>query len=141
MKKILILVGMFVLAFGLASCGGGGGGGNSNTLMVRINFFAPDPSQPTTVPVGQGADFSVTVTQNGKDLDSSDVNLSTFKDSSIGQIRIWNDGGTIDIKQDKINTKYGEVIGCKIGAVSGSGKFGLTASYKGVTTSVTFKTN
>ncbi len=139
MKKILILVCMFVLSFGLMSCGGGGGGGNS--VMLQINFFAPDPSQPTTVPVGQGATFSVTVTENGKQVDSSDVNLSTFKDSSIGLLRIWNDGGTIDIKDNKINTKYGEVIDCQFGAVSGTGKFGLTASYKGITTKVTFSTN
>jgi hypothetical protein len=140
MKKILILLSMFVLVFGFVSCSKDGNGGGSGVYTVQINFFVPDPSQPTTVPVGEGARFSVTVTENGKPIDSDDVDVSTFKDSGIGNLRIWNDG-EINIQGAKISKKYGEIKGCRFGAVSGSGNFGLTATYKGVTASVTFKTN
>ena len=138
MKKILILVCMVVFSFGLMSCGGGG---NSNTFAIQIHFFAPDLSKPTIVPVGEGATFSVTVTQNGKEVDPSAVTISTFKDSSIGQLRIWNDGGTINFHGDKITKQYSEVTDCKVGAVSGSGKFGLIATYKGYTAKITLSTN
>ncbi len=135
MKKILIFVGMFVLAFSLVSCGGGGGG-NSYMYEVILDVLG-DP----TCPVGEGREFLVKLIKNGKEVDPSDVTVSTFKDSGIGQLRIWNDGGTIDIKSDKITKKYGEITGCKVGAVSGSGQFGLTATYQGITIKETLSTN
>ena len=141
MKNILILACMVVLAFGFVSCGKDGSG-SSGVYTVQINFYVPDPTKPTTVPVGQGATFSVTATQNGKQIDSSDVTVSTFKDSTIETLRIWNDGGSIDIQSNEtITKKYGEITGCKIGAVSGTGSFGLNVTYKGVTDTVTFGTN
>ncbi len=136
MKKILILAGMFVLSFGLISCGGGGGGGNSYMYEVVLGV----PGDPTC-PAGEGRDFFVRLIKNGKDVDPKDVTVSTFKDSTIGKLRIWNDGGTIDIKSDKITKKYGEITDCHFGAVSGTGKFGLTATYQGTTTKVTLQTN
>lgn len=135
MKKILILVGMFVLSFGLMSCGGGGGG---NSYMYEVVLGVPgDP----ICPAGEGRDFFVRLIKNGKDVDPKDVTVSTFKDSTIGKLRIWNDGGTIDIKSDKITKKYGEITDCHFGAVSGTGKFGLTAAYQGTTTKITLQTN
>lgn len=137
MKKNLILVCIFVLSFAFVSCGSSsGGGGNYDIYMVQINF----PGQEI-VPAGTGTIFSVTLRKNGKEVDSSDVTVSTFKDSGIGQLRIWNSGGSIDIQSDKITKKYGEITDCLFGAVSGTGKFGFTATYKGVTATVTFKTN
>ncbi|MBR3628155.1 MAG: hypothetical protein IKN42_04845 [Elusimicrobia bacterium] len=135
MKKILIFVGMFVLAFSLVSCGGGGGG-NSYMYEVILDVLG-DP----TCPVGEGREFLVKLIKNGKEVDPGDVTISTFKDSGIGQLRIWNDGGTIDIKSDKITKKYGEITGCKVGAVSGAGQFGLTATYQGITIKETLSTN
>ena len=79
--------------------------------------------------------------KNGKEVDPSDVTVSTFKDSTIGKLRIWNDGGTIDIKSDKITKKYGEITDCKVGAVSGTGQFGLTATYQGISIKETLSTN
>ena len=140
MKNILILACMVVLAFGFVSCGKDGSG-SSGVYTVQINFYVPDPTKPTTVPVGQGATFSVTATKNGEVVDPSDVTISTFKDSTIGDLKIWNDAGTIDIQSSKISKKYGEITGCKFGAVSGSGNFGFTATYKSATTDVTFSTN
>ena len=140
MKKILILVCMVVLAFAFVSCSKDGGG-NSGMLTVKINFYVPDPEYPTTIPVGQGATFSVRVTQNGKEVDPGEVTISTFKDSTVGNLRIWNDAGTIDIQGANISKKYSEVTGCKFGPVSGTGSFGLTATYKGFVDSVTFQTN
>ena len=131
---------MIVLAFAFVSCSKDGGG-NSGMLTVQINFYVPDPEYPTTIPVGEGATFSVTVTQNGKEVDPSAVTISTFKDSSIGQLRIWNDGGTINFQGDKITKQYSEVTDCKVGAVSGSEKFGLIATYKGYTAKITLSTN
>ena len=140
MKKILILVCMVVLSFGFVSCGKDGSG-ILDGYEVQINFYAPNPEYPTTVPVGQGATFSVIARKNGEVVDPSDVNISTFKDSSIGNLRIWNDAGTIDIQSANISKKYGEITGCKIGAISGSGNFGFTATYKSATTDETFSTN
>lgn len=143
MKKILVFVGMFIFVFGLVSCGSsGGGGGISDIYEVDINFYgAPDPTKPTTVPVGQGVNFSVLLRKNGELVDSSDVSVSTFKNSSVGKLRIWNDSSTINIQGDSITKKYGEITGCKFGAVSGNGEFGLKATYKGTTATVTFNTD
>ncbi|MBO7431616.1 MAG: hypothetical protein J6U02_01805 [Elusimicrobia bacterium] len=142
MKKILILVCVFIFSFGFISCGKNGGGGFSDIYEVDIDFNgAPDPTKPTVVPVGQGVNFSVLLRKNGELVDSSDVSLSTFKASSVGNLRIWNDGGTIDFQGDKISKKYGEIADCKFGAVSGTGEFGLKATYKGTTATVTFSTN
>ena len=136
MKKILILLGMFVLSFGLMSCGGGGGGGNSYMYEVILDYNGQEILSP-----GAGTCFLVKLIKNGKEVDPSEVTISTFKDSTIGKLRIWNDGGTIDIKSDKITKKYGEVTDCQFGAVSGTGKFGLTATYKDITDKITFRTN
>ena len=142
MKKFLVLSCMFIFSFAFVSCGNNVEDTiNSYMYGVQINFHVPDPTQPTTVPVGQGATFSVTVTKNGEHVDSSDVAVSTFKDSGIGNLRIWNDSGTIDIQSNKISKKYGEITDCKFGAVSGTGEFGLKATYKGNTVKVTFRTN
>ena len=81
------------------------------------------------------------MTQNGKEVDPGEVTISTFKDSTVGNLRIWNDAGTIDIQGANISKKYSEVTGCKFGPVSGTGYFGLTATYKGFVDSVTFQTN
>lgn len=135
MKKILFLVCMFVLSFGLMSCGKDGSG-SSDIYMVEIHY----PGQQV-LPVGTGTSFSVTVIKNGEPIDSSNVSISTFKDSGVGNLRIWNDGGTIDFQGDKISKKYGEITDCKFGAVSGTGEFGLKATYKGTTATVTFSTN
>ena len=135
MKKILIFVGMFVLAFSLVSCGGGGGG-NSYMYEVILDVLG-DP----TCPVGEGREFLVKLIKNGKEVDPGDVTVSTFKASSIGGLRIWNGSG-IDIQSNKtITRKYGEITGCKVGAVSGTGEFGLTATYQGITITETLSTN
>jgi hypothetical protein len=135
MKKILILVCMFVFSFGLMSCGGGGGG---NSYMYEVILEIPgDP----TCPVGEGRDFIVKLIKNGKEVDPSDVTISTFKSSGIGNLRIWNGSG-IDIESNKtITRKYGEITGCKVGAVSGSGEFGLKATYQGITIEESLSTN
>ena len=79
--------------------------------------------------------------KNGKEVDPSDVTISTFKSSGIGGLRIWNGSG-IDIQSNKtITRKYGEIIGCKFGAVSGSGEFGLRATYQGITIEESLSTN
>ena len=136
MKKILIFVGMFVLAFGLVSCGGGGGGGNSYMYEVILDI----PGDPIC-PVGEGREFLVKLIKNGKEVDPSDVTVSTFKASGIGDLRIWNGSG-IDIQSNKtITRKYGEITGCKVGAVSGTGEFGLKVSYQGITVEETLSTN
>lgn len=135
MKKILIFAGMFVLSFCLLSCGGGGGG-NSYMYEVILNI----PGDPIC-PVGEGRSFFVKLIKNGNEVDPSDVTISTFKDSGVGNLRIWNDGGTINIQSNSITEKYGEITGCKVGAVSGTGEFGLTATYQGVTMKVTLSTN
>jgi hypothetical protein len=141
MKKILILVCMFVLSFSFISCGKDGSG-ILDEYEVQINFYAPNPEYPTIVPVGQGATFSIIARKNGEVVDPSDVTISTSKDSTIGNLRIWNDSGSVNIQSDStINKKYGEITGCKIGAMSGSGSFGFTATYKSATTDVTFSTN
>ena len=135
MKKILIFVCMFVLAFGLVSCGGGGGG-NSYMYEVILDVLG-DP----TCPVGDGREFLVKLIKNGKEVDPSDVTVSTFKASSIGGLRIWNGSG-IDIQSNEtITRKYGEITGCKVGAVSGTGEFGLRATYQGITIEETLSTN
>ena len=53
MKKILILIGMFVLTFGLVSCGGGGGGGGNSYMYEVILDILGNP----TCPVGEGREF------------------------------------------------------------------------------------
>ena len=88
MKKILILVCMFVLSFGLMSCGGSGGGGeNSGNYMVQINILG----MPTCI-AGEGREFLVKLIKNGKEVDASDVMVSTFKDSTVDNLKIYNDG-------------------------------------------------
>jgi hypothetical protein len=135
MKKFLILVCIFVLSFGFMSCGKDGSGSSDNYALDLFILGMP------TCDPGDGREFSVKLIKNGKEVDPGDVTVSTFKDSSIGQLRIWNDGGTIDIKSDKITKKYGEITDCHFGAVSGTGKFGLTAAYQGTTTKITLQTN
>ena len=134
MKKILIFVGMFVFAFGFVSCSKDSGGGSSGNYMVQINILGMP-----TCSVGDGREFLVKLLKNGKEVDPSDVTVSTFKDSAIGNLKIWNDGGTINIQGSKITKKYGEITGCKIGVVSasGSGDFGLKATYKGISATAT----
>ena len=131
MKKILIFVGMFVLAFSLVSCGGGGGG-NSYMYEVILDVLG-DP----TWPVGEGREFLVKLIKYGKEVDPGDVTISTFKDSTVGNLKIWNEAGTVDYQGTSITKKYSEVTGCKVAALSGSGEFGLSATYKGITDKVT----
>ena len=127
MKKILIFVGMFVFAFGFVSCSKDSGGGSSGNYMVQINILGMP-----TCSVGDGREFLVKLLKNGKEVDPKDVIISTFKDSTVGNLRIWKDGG-IDIQGDKITKKYSEIASCKVAALSGSGEFGLKATYKGIT--------
>jgi hypothetical protein len=135
MKKILILVCVFIFSFGFISCGKNGGG---NSYMYEVVLYIP--GNPVC-PVGDGRDFIVKLIKNGSEVDPSEVTVSTFKDSSVGNLRIWNDGGTIDIQGDKISKKYGEITGCKVGAVSGTGEFGLRATYQGITIEESLSTN
>ena len=91
---------------------------------------------------GTGTWFLVKLIKNGKEVDPSVVTISTFKDSNVGNLRIWNGSG-IDIQSNEtITRKYGEIAGCQFGAMSasGSGKFGLIATYKDVTDKITFRT-
>ena len=127
MKKILILVCMVVLVFGFVSCGKDGSGSSDN---YAVQLFIP--GMPTCA-VGEGRSFSVKLIKNGTEVDPGDVTVSTFKDSSVGTLRIWDDAGTVDIQSSKISKKYSEITGCKVAALSGSGEFGLQATYKGNT--------
>lgn len=131
MKKILILVCIFVLSFGFMSCGKDGSGSSDN---YALDLFIP--GMPTCDP-GEGREFSVKLIKNGKEVDPGDVTISAFKDSTVGNLRIWNDAGTIDYQGTGITKKYSEVTGCKVAALSGSGEFGLSATYKGITDKVT----
>ncbi len=137
MKKILILVCMFVFSFGLMSCGGGGGGGNSDVYMVQINYNGQEILSPGTTTY-----FSVTLRKNGNEVDPSDVTMSTFKDSGVADLVIKK-GSEVILQGASITAKYGDVTGCTFGVVnpSGSGHFGLKATYKGDTATITFKTN
>ena len=132
MKKILILVCMFALSFGLISCGGSGGGGSSYTYQVILDI----PGMPVCDP-GDGRNFIARLIKNGNEVDPGDVTISTFKDSTVGNLRIWNEAGNIDYQGTSITKKYSEVTGCKVAALSGSGEFGLSATYKGITDKVT----
>ena len=135
MKKFFILVCMVVLSFGLTSCSKDGGG---NSYMYEVGLYIPGTP---VCPVGEGREFIVKLIKNGSEVDPSDVTVSTFKDSSVGNLRIWNDGGTINIQSNNITKKYGEITGCKVGAVSGTGEFGLRATYQGITVEETLSTN
>ena len=136
MKKILILVCMFVLSFGLMSCGGsGGGGGNSDVYMVQINYNGQEILSPGTTTY-----FSVTLRKNGNEVDPGDVTMSTFKDSGVGDLVIKK-GSEVILQGASITAKYGDVTGCTFGTLSGSGNFGLKATYKGDTATITFRTN
>lgn len=131
MKKILVLVCMVVLAFGFVSCGKDGGG-SSYTYQVILDI----PGMPVCAP-GDGRNFIVRLIKSGVEVDPGDVTVSTFKDATVGDLKIWNDGGTINFQGSSITKKYGEVTGCKVAALSGSGNFGLKATYKGITDTVT----
>ena len=136
MKKILILVCVFVLSFGFMSCSKDSSGA-SDVYMVQINY-----NEQIVLSPGTTTSFSVTLTKNGNEVDPGDVDMSTFKDSGVADLVIKRGSDTIRTGAS-ITAKYGDVTGCSFGVVnpSGSGHFGLKATYKGVTATITFKTD
>ena len=144
----LFCFGVF-MCFILSSCDGSGGGVIGSTLL-ESGFGGVSPSispsvytiqiNPSsgTYSVGQPINFSITITKDGSNFsyDPSDVMLSIVKDRTIGVFRYGNMdinvGGSFTVEYNPDSNFTIE---------SGSGTFGFTATYKGVSTRAEYTIN
>lgn len=147
MKKFIYCCGIF-MCFVFSSCGGSGGGaiglvgiesgfGSISTSVYTIQIT---PSSGDYL-VGTPINFSIVITKDGSifEYDPEEVVISTFKDVDIGNISYMSNvgGGTRLIGFGKeYSGRYDPDFYFRI--ESGSGTFGFTATYRGVSTKATY---
>jgi len=146
MKKFVFCLGAFI-SFVLSSCGGSDGGfigleylstGITNTpspiYTIQINPSSGNYS------VNSPITFTVTITKNGSNFtfDNREVIISVFKEDSVGEIYTSFYGGAVHGTGGYTGQYYSDLT---FSIKSGRGVFGITATYKGVSTTAKYNIN